>query len=78
MIALFALVVFASHAALDYALVRHQLAAADRRGWRAGWWSMTAYGASVAGTVAVVEVSCWLAIAGAAGLLVGNLLAARR
>lgn len=77
-IALLAVLVLAAAASLDYAIVRHQQAVAERSPHRAGAWSVACYAAGLLGTLAVVEVSWWLGFAEAAGLYAGNVLALRR
>ena len=68
---------FASMAALDYALVRHQQAVIASRAAAAGAWSVATYALGLFAMLAATQVSAWYAIPSAAGLYAGNVLALR-
>ena len=78
MIALVALLVFASAAAIDYAAVCYQAAVAQLTPHRAARWSVGQFAASAVGLVAAIQVGWWLLGPEGAGYYCGTWLAVRR
>jgi hypothetical protein len=76
-IALLALAVFASRAALDYAHVRYVAACTTNRAARAANWSVIQWTAGTIGFAVAVKVSLWFLPAEAAGLWCGTWIAMR-
>jgi hypothetical protein len=77
-IALLALAVFASAAALDYAHVRYVAACTTNRAARAANWSVIQWTAGTIGFAVAVKVSLWFLPAEALGLWFGTWIAMRR
>jgi hypothetical protein len=70
--------VFAIGLILDYADTRHKVAIERRDANAASVWSVIMYGLSILATWAAVDVSGWLVLPAAAGLVAGTQLALRR
>lgn len=80
MIALLALAVFASAAALDYCAARYnrEISRPEPSPHGAARWSIAMYVVGAVGLLAVVRVDLWLMIPEAAGLYAGTWFAASR
>jgi hypothetical protein len=76
-LALLAVAVFISAAAIDYAEARYVRAVQERRAHLAARWSLTMWGLGCLGFVAMLRVSLWLMLPEGLGFYLGTLVAVR-